>query len=177
MMVCSASLRKIIMLGFILGFGSVLIIRTVQRYRFGDECFLSIENEINAAELGLQNYIHEAERIGTQDVMPYNFTNMLKLIDLAQYAKGDMKEGFGFVARRKKITHREVVVLLNELVRERTLLREYIWNLKGHLRMSIPPRRYRSLMYYLEVLDEMVAEIRALSPKKIVNNKFPVFSI
>ncbi len=165
-MVCSANLRKIIMLAFIFGFGSVLIIRTVQRYHFGDESFLSIENEINSAELALQDYTHKAELIGIEDGTPYNFINMLKLIDLAQYTKGEMQGGFGFVARRKKITHQEAATLLNELVRERTLLREYIWNLKGHLRMNIPHRRYRSLMYYLEVLDEMVTQIRALSPTK-----------
>lgn len=165
-MVCSANLRKIIMLAFILGFGSVLIIRTVQRYHFGNESFLSIENEINAAEIALQNYTHKAELIGIKDGTPYNFTNMLKLIDLVQYTKGAMQGGFGFVTRRKKITHEEANTLLNELIRERRFLREYIWHLKGHLRMNIPHRRYRSLMYYLEVLDEMVTEIRALQPGK-----------
>ena len=165
-MVCSANLRKIIMLAFMLGFGAVIIIRAVQRYHFGDENFFTLENEMDRAELALTSYKHEAGLIGAEDGTPYNFNNMLKIIDLARYTKEEMRGDFGFAARRKKIEYKEAAALLDELLRERTALREYIWNLKGHLKMNIPPKRYRSLMYYLEVLDELIVELRALLPAK-----------
>jgi hypothetical protein len=165
MMVYSANLRKIILLALILVFGSLMVIRVVQRYHFGNEQFISLENEVDLAELAVQESDPMATAFSDADDS-YDFANMLKLIDMAQYVKGTLRGNFGFATRRKKIEQQEARQLLQALTSERAALRAYIWDLKGHSRNSIPPRRYRSLMYYLEVLDGMVTEMRELLPQK-----------
>lgn len=163
-MVYSASLRKIITLALVLGLSSLIIIRVVQRYHLGNEQFLSLENEIDLAELAVQE-IDPVDGTSVRDQDNYDFANMLRLVDLAQYVKSSLRGHFGFVTRRKKINQQEAYQLLQALTSERAALRDYIWDLKGHSRHTIPPRRYRSLMYYLEVLDGLVTEMRELLPQ------------
>lgn len=160
-MVYSANLRKIIiLLGFVI-FGALIVVRVVQRYHLGNECFLSLENEIDLAELAVSQSGFFPEENFYEG---YNFANMLKLIDLAQYIKGTLRGAAGVDALRKKVNRDEAAQILQALTSERAALRDYIWDLKGHSRNSIPHKRYRSLMYYLEVLDGLVTEMREFVP-------------
>lgn len=166
-MVYSASLRKIIMLAFTIFLGSLVVIRAIQRYSFGEENFIISENEnIDFTHLALHDQAGAEESPDAEGGVAYDFSAMLKLIDLARYVKGEMAVDFGFVPRRKRVNVAEIRTLLDALLREQAGLRNYIWELKGHAKTGIPPRRYRSLMYYMEVLDGLVTEMRELLPTK-----------
>ena len=171
-MVHSTSLRKIIMLAFMVTAGAFFLVRVIQRYGSGKEHFISLgyEETALASHSLLQKRLLETSAVDVAsedntDVTGYDFAAMLKLIDLSRYVKNEIAGSFGFAARKRKIDQIEVKTLLEELMRERTKLRNYVWDLKGYSKIGIPPRRYRALTYYLEVIDGLVSEMRELTIK------------
>lgn len=166
-MVYSSSLRRFVMLAGIALFLGVLIVRSIQRYAIGNEKFIVAHDEqIDFALLALSEQAGDSDAFEQSSfATAYNFSSMLRLIDVAHYMKNELKGSLhSFLPRRKKIDKKEIATLLEALLRERATLRDYIWDLKGQSRVGIPPRRYRSLMYYLEVLDALVTELRELLP-------------
>lgn len=164
-MIGSISLRKVIMLAFIVGCGSLVITRAIQRYFFSHESFISLDEEIDRAQLALSQQAGSAEssaNVNGGSAGAYDFSTILKLIDLVHAVQGDGKGFADFVPRRRKTDHAEVKTLLEALLREREALRTYIWNLKGLSKVNIPPRRYRALLHYTEVLDGMISEMQEL---------------
>lgn len=164
-MVYSASLRKIIMLVFMVTAGAFFIVRVIQRYGSGREHFISHGyEEVDAAYQALLQtpQLETTNPEEPSDAFGYDFAAMLKLIDLSRYVKNEIAGSFGFAARKRKIDQVEIKTLLEELMRERAKLRNYIWDLKGYSKVGIPPRRYRALTYYLEVIDGLISEMREL---------------
>lgn len=168
-MVYSASLRKIIMLAFMVTAGAFFIVRTIQRYGSGKEQFISHgyeETDVTSHTLLqkplLETSLSEVEQEEKADAFGYDFTTMLKLIDLSRYVKNEIASSFGFAVRKRKIDQIEIKALLEELLRERAKLRNYVWDLKGYSKISTPPRRHRALTYYLEVIDGLASEMREL---------------
>ena len=168
-MVYSASLRKIIMLAFMVTAGALLIVRVVQRYGSGKEQFISLGHEeaditshVLLQKPLLQNSFSEVELEEGTDSFGYDFAAMINLIDLSRFVKNEITGSFGFAARKRKIDQVEIKTLLEELLRERAKLRNYVLDLKGCSKVNIPPRRHRALTYYLEVIDGLASEMREL---------------
>ncbi len=134
-------------------------LRFFQRYYAGGDTFFLSDSDQEA--LVDKNVLGIDLPEGDQP-SGYDFSVMLKLVNIAHYVRDQTVSTFGAVSRRKKINFEEVQALLDALKRERAALRDYVWDLKGHARTGIPPRRYRSLMYYLEVLDGVISELREI---------------
>ena len=62
-------------------------------------------------------------------------------------------------------------MLLRQLELERSRLRDYIYDLKGHVRSGLPIKRERSLQYYMQVLEGAIIDVREVMQKDIVFTK------
>ncbi len=155
------------MLVVLLGFGLLVVTRAVQRCFFSGEQFITLDECVDRADLVLREegglIDQESVNVDRGHVGVYDFSTILKLIDLVRTAKDGGRGYDDFAPRRRKVDASEVKTLLEALLRERETLRMYIWNLKGHSKVGIPPRRYRALLYYTEVLDSMVSDLRELA--------------
>ena len=165
-MIYSASLRKIVVLTLILGLGLLVVTRAIQRCYVANESFIVFDEVIDRAQLALQQQTGSIDQVmlnvGDERGEVYDFSVILRLIDLVHAIKDNGRGLDDFSPRRRKIDSNEVKTLLEALLREREALRNYIWHLKGHSKVGIPPRRYRALLYYTEVLDSMITELREL---------------
>lgn len=176
-MVHSTSLRKIIMLAFIVTIGSLFVIRVIQRYGCSNEPFISFTQQETEAfmdiiyekanqEAALGNQCALEAQANQSNTFGYDFSTMLKLIDLSRFVKNQLSRHSGFMPRKRKIDQVEIKTLLDELLRERAKLRNYFWELKGYSKIGIPPRQHRALTYYLEVIDSLISDMRELQTKR-----------
>lgn len=163
-MVYSANVRKIIMLAFISIFFGLIVFRAVQRICLGETLLAShsVSRE-EQDQFALQGEAFEQDAFEQASSGSYNFAATLRVIELAQEVKAKGHSGI-FLPRQKKINTDEIKMIIDELYRERTLLRNYVWELKGQAKVAIPPRRYRALMYSIEVLDRLLIELTELMP-------------
>ena len=135
--------------------------RAAYRWFTGNQ--LDKTSERNDLEvLRLQKLTKMPEPLRVVKAGSYNFQKMIRLIDACTTLKVESSVGFETKRIIKKVDRLLVTSMIQELLHERAQLREYIWELKGYSRAAIPSRKYRSLLYYLEVMDHNLADMRDL---------------
>lgn len=167
-MVYSISVRRMLVLVLMGGLGLLVAARAFYRCYSEPERCVVLDEGIDRTKLALReqaDVVEQQVNVDGESTGAYDFSTILKLIDLVRVVKDNGAVDHAFVPRRRKIDTEEIKTLLAALLREREALRVYIWNLKGHSKVGIPPRRSRALLYYTEVLDSMVSQMRELMSK------------
>jgi hypothetical protein len=120
-----------------------------------------IDRKLNPEMYNIDNHYH------------YNFNNMIDLIELAQVTKKEYEPSFDQTISQKAPDIEVIRSLLLQLAREKSKLRNYIMELKGHSRAQLPLKTNNNLEYHSRVLDDAIVSIRALlahEEKKMKNN-------
>lgn len=94
-------------------------------------------------------------------VSSFDFGELIRLIDNCSAVKREHVARFDNM-HPKKLDVEYVSGILQRLHFERAKLREYIWDVKGGSRSAMPVKKYRALMYYMEVLDYNIADMQEL---------------
>ncbi|MFH1832271.1 MAG: hypothetical protein ABH827_05740 [bacterium] len=118
--------------------------------------------------LRVQTAAKEADVFFVQDGASFDFRKMIQLVDACSRVKRETALHFegNVLMPGKAIDRDEVDSLLRELLREREKLKEYIWDLKGYSQTGMSMKKYRSLLYYTEVLENRIVEMRDLLARK-----------
>ncbi len=159
-----SKLKKIILRTLIAILSLSVVLRLGYRLYTGKEVKKEIRRD-PIVELQESQLIKQIEPLFEQPAsLSYNFNRMLQLIDAATKIKKEFDWSFGsgffFIRKKKKVDLEFVQRLVDELMRERERLLRYIRDLKGRRQSGIPVKRYRSLLYYLEVLENLTVEMR-----------------
>lgn len=119
-------------------------------------------------ELRMRELLKNAEPTSFEsgDGYTYDFKRMIKLMNAASKVWKDFEPTFESPHKRITTEKEYLGTLLQELTHERSKLKNYIWDLKGYSKTGIPIKEYRSLLYYLEVLDGHIAHLRSLIKKR-----------
>jgi hypothetical protein len=133
-------------------------------YRFVWKKYISNNDNYSTDEL-LEEYATESESVHPITVS-YDFKKLIKLLDASSQIKHNVTPFFEKKAKLTKLNRTDVEELLKELLRERVTLRNYILDLKGYSTMGMPVKKYRSLMYYLEILEHNISDMRTILQKK-----------
>lgn len=120
------------------------------------------------AELRMRELLKNADPTSFEggDGMSYDFKRMIKLMNAGSKVWKDSEPTFESPNKKVTIDYNYIASLLQELSHERTKLKNYIWDLKGYSKGGIPIKEYRSLLYYLEVMDGHIMHMRGLMKKK-----------
>jgi len=133
---------------------------------FTDDTSLEPRPETDLAELRVQELIYEPETYHSVDGLYYNFKKMVRLIDACSSVKKALAITFKDnvptqTKYHKNITPEYLSGLIDELYQEKRLLKNYILDLKGYA-SDTSFRKYRSLHYYLGVLENNLADLNIL---------------
>lgn len=147
----------------------VLIGRIVHRFIWDHE--QTVAQEVGYLDdLRAQEAVKETETFFSQgeEGISYNFRKMIQLIDACGKVKRETAYHFegDLLVAKKPVDRNDVTNLLKELLKERKRLRNYIWDLKGYAHTGISVKRYRSLLYYMEVLENNIVQMRDLLARK-----------
>lgn len=121
------------------------------------------------AELRMRELIKNAEPTSFEnggDGFSYDFKRMIKLMNAGSKVWKDCEPTFESPNKKITISADYVSSLIQELAHERAKLKNYIWDLKGYSKSGIPIKEYRSLLYYLEVMDGHISHMRSILKKK-----------
>lgn len=120
------------------------------------------------AELRMRELLKNAEPTAFEspDGLSYDFKRMIKLMNAGSKVWKDHEPTFERPNKKAAIDFNYIGSLLQELSHERAKLKNYIWDLKGYSKSGIPIKEYRSLLYYLEVIDGHILHMRSLMKKK-----------
>jgi hypothetical protein len=113
----------------------------------------------------IERLMNDQEAFSSFDAMSYDFSNMVDLIDLSRKVKQEGTISFDPLIKRKEIDVELVSALLTQLSKERSKLRSYILDLKGHSRIEIPFKKERTLQHYLYVIDDAMINMKELLQK------------
>jgi hypothetical protein len=118
--------------------------------------------------LRAQEAAKEADAFFIQDGVSFDFRKMIQLIDACNRVKRETALHFegNVLMPGKQLDREEADSILKELLREREKLKEYIWDLKGASPTGMSIKKYRSLLYYTEVLENRIVEMRELLARR-----------
>lgn len=153
--------RKKIIHIFLLIMTALIFGRLAYRWFAGNR-YDQVREQNELESLRLQKLTKMPDPLRVVKAGSYNFQKMIRLIDACSALKAESSLGFDTQRLIKKVDRTLVASLIQDLLHERAQLREYIWELKGYSRTAIPSRKYRSLLYYLEVMDHNLADMRDL---------------
>lgn len=153
--------RKNVIKIFLIALIAIFSGRVAYRWFISNRLDLHHEQD-DLAKLRLHKLTKMPEPLRVIKPGSYNFQKMIRLIDACSTLKIELSVGFDTKLSSKKVDRPLILSMIQELLHERAQLREYIWELKGYTRAAIPSRKYRSLLYYLEVLDHNLADMRGL---------------
>ena len=139
----------------------LLIGRVFYRFVLKNESTLNGDDESNTKE----QTFNKASRSSHPATVSYDFKKLIKLLDTSAQIKKTASPSFEQEDKLPILSRSTVEELLKELLRERVKLRNYILDLKGYSTMGVPIRKYRSLLYYLEILEHNISDMRTLLKK------------
>lgn len=124
--------------------------------------------DVYLTELRIKELIKQAEPTSadTAQEAAYDFKRMLNLISAGEKVWRQHEPTFEKPYKKNSIDSEYISSLHQELMYERTKLKNYIWDLKGYSKSGIPIKKYRSLLYYLEVIDQHISHMRIILSKK-----------
>ena len=148
---------------------STVVARSVYRYfvpmhSYSSEDW-SLSHDITSEKM---NYLLNKEGVfEAASGSSYDYNAMLHLITTAKEVKAKIQSSFRVSQKHGRnvvasMSSDAVHALLRGLLAERRKLRDYHWDLKGHFHGGIPSKRGRSLKYYLQVVEEAIADVRGL---------------
>lgn len=144
-------------------FLGLLASRAIYRY-----FFLMMPESSNLAnrvtELKIRSLAKEMSLpTGTTGKGGYDFKRMVRIIDLSNRIQSEASEFTSQSHGKKAIIDQPMIhSVIQELITERRRLRDYIWDLKGLSRVSMSTKKHRNILYYLEVIDNCIDNMRAL---------------
>jgi len=148
--------------GILIFLGLLVVGRVVYRFVLKNENILTKNHDesLYPSEKAVENSLQQPLEIS------YDFKKLVKLIDKSSKIKWSAFPGFDELQKQQGLDRAAVTGLLEELLQERVKLRNYILDLKGYSTTGVPVRRYRSLLYYLEVLENNITDMRNLVKKE-----------
>ncbi len=136
-------------------------------YRYYQEKTETIEvTNHDLSVLRMRELLKNTEPTNFESGISYDFRRMIRLMNAGSKIWKNLEPTFENPNKKVTVDYEYIASLLQELSHERAKLKNYVWDLKGYTKSGIPIKEYRSLLYYLEVLDGHIMHMRSVLKKK-----------
>ncbi|MBX9830974.1 hypothetical protein K2X40_03375 [Candidatus Babeliales bacterium] len=153
--------KKYILYLVFTGFAAVIAVRAGYRLLKEDGESVRTPLPYHLEKMRIRELTEGVDPLVGGKVSTFDFGELIRLIDHCLAVKRDFVARFDYMSP-KKLDVEYVSGLLQSLLFERVKLRDYIWEVKGGSRSAMPVKKYRALMYYMEVLDYNIADMKEL---------------